>query len=115
MLEHDVFRAAKHLTYVKRSSDAKTVTIESSWTSELGLQSGVHVANHIITFFRQKNKFNQQKQNIDTFMRPTIVNAHCITRSAKYPDTPINCDYVVDKNSQSCEVILSCFRHLANG
>ena len=61
----------------------------------------------------QKVQFNQQHQNNDTFYRPSVVNAHCIIGSEKFPDAGINCNFAFDKFSQAYGEIVSCFRHLA--
>ena len=45
----------------------------------------------------QRDQFNQQHQNIDTFYRPSVRNAQCKTGSDKIPDTGTNCNYAIDE------------------
>ena len=63
--------------------------------------------------FMQGAQFNQQHPNIDTFYQPSLVNAHCITGSKKYPDPRMTFISAIDKFSQAYGGIVSCFRHLA--
>ena len=101
------------LTYIKRSSFMKDVTTENNWTFELGVGDGLDVPIYVIVGFMQRDQFNQQHQNNDTFYRPSVVNAQCIIGSEKFPDAGINCNYAIDKFSQAYGEIVSCFRHLA--
>ena len=59
----------------------------------------------------QRDQFNQQHQNNDTFYRPSVVNAQCSFGSEKLPDAGINCNYGADKYSQAFEELVSCFKH----
>ena len=59
------------------------------------------------------DQFNQQHQNLDTFNRPSVVNAQSNIGGEKFPDAGINCHYAFDKNSQAYDEDVSCFRHLA--
>ena len=61
----------------------------------------------------QRNQFNQQRQNNDTFQRPLVVIAQCILNSGKHPDARINFTFVVDKRSKAYGESVSCLRHLA--
>ena len=61
----------------------------------------------------QRDQFNQQHQNSDTFYRPSVVNAQCVVGSDKFTDAGINCNYAIDKFSPAYGEIVSCFRHLA--
>ena len=61
----------------------------------------------------QRDQFNQQRQNNDTFYRPSVVKAQCKIGGEKFPDAGINCNYAMDKISQPYGEIVSCFRHLA--
>ena len=61
----------------------------------------------------QRDQFNQQHHNNDTFYRPSVVNAQCIIGSEKFPDTGTYCNYAIDKYSPAYGEIVSCFRHLA--
>ena len=61
----------------------------------------------------QRDQFNQQHQNNDTFYRPSVVNAQCNIGIDKFPGAGINFNYAIDKHSQIYGEIVSCFRHLA--
>ena len=109
-------KTSTELTYIKRSSYVKDVTTENNWTFELFVGDGIDVPIFVIVGFMQKDQFNQQHQNNDTFYRPSVVNVfigQCNIGSEKLPDAGINCDYAIDKYSQAYGEIVSCFRHLA--
>ena len=61
----------------------------------------------------QRDHFNQQHQNNDTFYRTSVLNIQCIVASEKFPDAGKNCNYAIDKYSQAYGEIVSCFRRLA--
>ena len=61
----------------------------------------------------QRDHFNQQHQNNDTFYRPSVVNAQCLIGSEKFPDAGIFCKYAIDQKSQANGDNVSCFRFLA--
>ena len=61
----------------------------------------------------QRDQFNPQHQNNDTFYKPSVGNAQCINSSDKFPDVGINCDYAIYKYSQAYGEIVSYFRLLA--
>ena len=89
------------------------VTIENNSTFELSVGYGIDIPIFVIVGSMQKDQFNQKHQNNDTFHRLSVVNAQCFVRNQKYPDVGINCNYAIDKDSQACGEIISCFRHLA--
>ena len=103
------------LSFIKRSFYMKDVTIENIWTFELGVEGGIDKSIYVRVGFMQRDQFNQQHQNIDTFFRPSVVNAQCIIRSEKFPEAGINCNYAIDNYSKQMEKLFSCFRHLAKG
>ena len=100
-------------SFIKRSSYMKDVTTENNWTFALGVGDGIDIPIYVIVGFMQRDQFNQQHQNNDTFCRPSVVNAQCIIGSEKPPDAGINCNSAIDKYSLAYGVIVSCFRHLA--
>ena len=53
----------------------KDVTTENNWTFELSVGDGIDVPIYVIVGFMQRDQFNQQHQNNDTFYRPSVVNA----------------------------------------
>ena len=61
----------------------------------------------------QRDQFNQQHYNYDTFYRPSKVNAQCIIGNEKFPDAEINFIYAINEYSQAIGVIVSFFRHLS--
>ena len=61
----------------------------------------------------QRDQFNQQHENNDTFYKQSVVNAQCLIGSEKFPDVGRNCNYAIDKYSQAFGEIVSCFRHFA--
>ena len=113
MLEHIVSKTPTELTYIKRSSYMKDVTTENNWTFELGVGDGIDIPIYLVVGFIQRDQFNQQHQNSDTFYRPSVVNAQCIFGSEKFPDAGISCNYAIDKYSQAYAEFVSCFGHLA--
>ena len=96
MLGHIVSRAATELSYIKRSSYMKDVTTQKIWTFELGVGYGVDKPIYVKVGFMQRDQFNQQHQNNDTFYRLNVVNANCNIGSEKYPDTGVNRNYDID-------------------
>ena len=91
----------------------KDVTTENNLTFELGVGDGIDIPIYVIVGFMQRDQFNQQYQNNDTFYRPSVVNAQCIIGSEKFPDAGRICDYAIAKYLQAYGEIVSCFRHLA--
>ena len=81
LLEHIISRAATELSFIKRSSYMKVVTNENNWTFALGVGDGIDIPIYVTVGFIQRDQFNQQHQNNDTFHRPSVVNAQCIIGS----------------------------------
>ena len=75
MLGHIICKAATELSSIKRPSYMKVVTTENNWTFELGVRDGIDIPIYVIIEFMQRDQFNQQHQNNDTFYRPSVVNA----------------------------------------
>ena len=96
LLEHIISKSSTKLSYIKRSSYIKDVTTENFWSFELGVGNGVDVPIYIKVGFMQRNQFNQQHQNNDTFYRPSVGNDQAIIGSEKFPDAAINCIYAID-------------------
>ena len=90
----------------------KDVTTENNWVFKLSVGEGIDIPIYVVVGFMQRDQFNQQHQNKDTFCRPSVVNAQRIKDGEKFPDSGINCDYAIDKKSQANGEIVSCFRHL---
>ena len=67
MLEHIVSRAVTELNFLNISSYPKDVTTENKRTFEHGRKSGINIPIYIIVGYMQRDQFNQQQQNIDTF------------------------------------------------
>ena len=101
------------MSYIKRSSYMKDVTTTSNWTFELDVGDGTDKPIYVFVGFMQRDQFNQQHQNNDTFYRPSVVNAQCVIGSEKIPDAGLNCNYAFDKYSQAYGEIVSRFRQLA--
>ena len=53
----------------------KDETNENNWTFELGVGDGIDIPISVTVGFMQKDQLNQEHQNIDTFLLPTVVNA----------------------------------------
>ena len=66
------------------------VTAEKNWTSELGVGDGIDIPIYVIVGSMQRDQFNQQKWNKDTFYRPNIVNVQCIFGNENLPDAGRN-------------------------
>ena len=113
MLSNIASKIPTELTYIKRSSSMKGVTTENDWIFELGVEDGIDVSIYVKVGFMQRDQFNQQPQNNDTFYGPSVVNAQCVISSEKFPDAGINYNYAIDKCSQAYGGVVSCFRHLA--
>ena len=97
MLGHIVSKAPTELSYIKRSSYMKDLTTENNWSFELGVGDGIEIPTYVIVGFMQRDQFNQQHRNNDTFYRPSVLNAQCSIGSEKLPDARINCNYAFDK------------------
>ena len=113
MLGHIFSKTPKELSIIERSSFMKDVTTEINWTFELGVGDGIDIPIYVVVGFMQRDQFNQQHQNNDTFYRPGVLNAQCTIGSEKFPGVGIICIYVIDTYSQAYGEIVSCFRHLA--
>ena len=57
--------------------------------SNQNLMLGNNVSANTIGGSMQRGQSNQQHQNIDTFYRPSVVNAECIIGSGEIPDAGI--------------------------
>ena len=57
----------------------KEVNAKSLWTFELGAGSGIDVPISIIVRFQQRDRDNSAKLNNNTFYRPLVSSAKCIT------------------------------------
>ena len=79
----------------------------------IDVENGIDVPICVIVGYMQRDQFNQQHQNFDTFRRPSVANAQCIRGSEKYPDAGLNCNYAIYKCSQAFGEMVSCFKHLA--
>ena len=101
------------MSYTKRSSYVKDVTTEKNRTFEFGVGDSIDKPIFVIVGFLQRDQFNQQLQNNDTFYRPSVVNAQCIFENEIFSDAGINCNYAIDKLSPTYGENVSCFRHLA--
>ena len=75
----------------------KDVTTESFWTFKLGVGVGIVVPIYVIVGFMQRDQFNQQHQNNDTFYRQSVVNAQCIIGKVKVPDVGTNFNHAIGK------------------
>ena len=51
----------------------KGVTAENGWTFELGAGDGIDIPIYVIVGSMQRDQFDQQHQNNDTFHRPSVV------------------------------------------
>ena len=114
MLSNIASETPTSLTYIKRSSHMKDVITEKNWTFELGVGDGIDIPLYVIVGFMQRDQFNQQHQNNDSFYTPSVVNAHCNIGIEKIPDAGRTCGYAIDKYSQAYGETVSCFRQLAN-
>ena len=72
MLGHIVSNTPTEMSYIKRSIFMKDVTTENNWTFELGVGDGVDIPIYVVVRFMQRDQFNQQHQNNDTFHRPSV-------------------------------------------
>ena len=61
----------------------------------------------------QRDQFNQQHQNEDSFYRPSVVKAQVNFGSGKIPDSGTKRNYAIEKFSRAYGKNVSCFRHLA--
>ena len=61
----------------------KDETFENNWIFELGVGNGNDVPLHVTVGYIQRDQFNQQHRNIDTFYRPSVINARCNIGSKK--------------------------------
>ena len=113
MLGHAVSKTSTELSYIKRSSHLKDVSTGSIWTFPLAVGDGIDIPVSSIVRFMQRNQIPQQHQNNDTFCRPRVVNAQCITGIQKIADAGIKYNYAIDKYSQTYREKVSYFRHLA--
>ena len=113
LLGHIVSKAPTELSFIKRSSYMKDVTTENNWNFALGVEGGIGITIYVVAGLMQRSQLNQKHQNKETFFKPSVVNAHCIIGSEKFPDAGIICNCAIDKYSQAYGEVRSCFSHLA--
>ena len=90
----------------------ENLTTQNNWTFGLCVEDGIGILIEVIVGFMQRDQFNQQHQNYDTFHRPSVVNALCIFGSKNSSDAGINCNYAIDKFLQAYGEVVSYFRQL---
>ena len=88
------------LHYPERSIFMKEVNTQNLWTFELGTQEGINVPIWIFVAFQQNDRQNDQNLKNETFFRPLVTSAQCITGTEKYPDCGILLNYNDDDYSQ---------------
>ena len=88
------------LHYPERSVFMKEVNTQNLWTFELGTQESINVPIWIFVAFQQNDRQNDQDLNNDTFFKPQVTSAQCITGLEKYPDNSILLNYNDDDYSQ---------------
>ena len=91
----------------------KHVATEKNWNFELGVGDGIDIPIDVKFGFMQRDQFDQQHQNKDTFYTPNVVNAQFIIGSEKVLDSGKNCSFAFDNYSPAYGGIVPCFRHLA--
>ena len=89
------------------------MTTKNISSFELRVGFSIDVPVILIVGFMQRDQFNQQHQNNDTFYRPSVVQDQIFIGSEKYQDAGISCNNAMDKFFQAFEEIATCFRHLA--
>ena len=82
-----VDKTPTELEYVKRSVFMKQVNTQKLWTFELGTQEGKNIPTWVSVVFQQRDRRDSPNLNNDTFYRPHLTNAQCITGREKYPDS----------------------------
>ena len=90
----------------------KEVYTQNLWTFELGTQRGINVPSWVFVGFQQRNRQDSQKLNNDTFYRPPVTSAQCITGTEKNPDSGIIIKYNDDEYSQGYGQIKEAFKAL---
>ena len=73
------------------------LTTEINRTCDFLVRNGIDVPIYVKVGFIQRDQFNQQIRNIDSFYRSSVVNAQCNIGSEQSPDAGIVCNYVFDK------------------
>ena len=100
------------LHYPERSVFMKKVNTQNLWTFELGTQEGINVPIFIFIAFQQNDRQNDQNLNNDTFYRPLVTSAQCISGTEKYPDGGFLLNYNDDDYSQGYGQIKEAFKAL---
>ena len=67
--------------------------------------NGVFVTVFILTRFRHREWLEINQRNNGTFLDP-----HCTIVTEKFPGVGSSGDFLQDKNSKACIVIVLCFR-----
>ena len=84
MLSKEVLnKTPTELQYVKRSVVMKKVVTQSFLTCQLGTPEGINVPIWIIVGFQQGDRQDSQNMNNDTFYRPPVTSAECVTSTEK--------------------------------
>ena len=107
-----VNRIPTELQYMEISVFMKEVNTQNLWNFELGTQEGINVPIWLIIGFQQQDRQNSQKENNDTFYRPSVTSAQCIIGTEKYPDSGILLNYDDDDYNQGYGQIKEAFRAL---
>ena len=101
------------LQYIEKSVFMKEVNTQNLWNFELGTQEGINVPIGIIIGFQQQDRQNSQNENNDTFYRPSVISAQCVTGTEKYPDSGTLLNYDDDDYNQGYGQIKEAFRALS--
>ena len=98
--KQSLIRSPTELRKVEKSVFVKTVNIQNLWVFELGIQKGRNVPIWIIIPFQRRKRPDSQNFNIDTFYRPRVTSAICITGTTKNADSALLLNYDDDDHSQ---------------
>ena len=100
------------LQYVKRSILMREVNTRKLWTLELRTAERMNAPSWIIVGVQQRDRQNSKELNFDTFYRPPVTSAQCLTGTEKHPGSAILVKYHDDEYSPGYCQIEEVFRAL---
>ena len=109
-----VKKMATELRYPEGSVFMNEVSVQSSWTFELGTQEGINVPIWIYVPFQQNDRQHDQNLNNDYFVRLPVTSAQAIIGNEKNPDTGNLLNFDDDDYSQGYHQIEEAFSALTD-
>ena len=92
--EHFISKTSKEFSYIWRLVFMKDIKIQSHSTFEIGVRSEIDIPNSILVASPQRDRYNSQELNMDSFCGQVVRSSQCIIRMKRFFDLGSNmkCD-----------------------